>query len=738
AGWLAGGEGDGHAGVELLELADLVAGLAPGVELVVVRGSELDVAEGGVVDDVPGDLGDGAGYRDDGFLLAAPAGFAPVADAEEGVGPAGGHDRGAERAAQVRVAFASTAGLEGVPGLDGAGGQLGPGGGVPGGGELAHVGAQLRDDDLGALAADAGDLIEPLDDVQDLLLTASGARPGRAELPAAGAHAAQAGHVQQLRLDPLVQQGDLGGQVIGQLQQHADLEAVDVAEPAGQGGLQLGLAGAQPVIAERGQRGGAALAVHQGLQEPAAAGAHQVRDHAGDLQQCVLQDLLDPVLVPDPVLGQPGPQPGQRPQVTDRLRRHERAAQHAPLVQLAQPHAVQPVALGPARQVLDITGVDQPHLQPRRVRQVITPVGRRRGTCGAGPFPATPGPNRAGTFQCTRLSSDVDVQAAAGFPPWMAWWQGAQTMSVLRRIFAIRTAQAGGCLPAGRGEIGQLADLVGFHRGPLAAPLAFASQEPGDQLPAADGRGGQAVVNDRLALPFERDAAEPCDQWLPARPLLAGLVTGTRPVLGDDRGLVLAGHLRHCRAVLARQGLQHRHLSRAVQPVQFMNVPGEQVVLGKPPVLLAVGADDLEVVQVQQAGPVPRCAVDQVGGLLGLDHVPGHPQPYHAVDGGPGRRVLGDDVVAEEPRLLGTGVGNQRLISRQFQREIVAQEPGQALLDFLRFGPWTGEPEEMVIGVPDVPEPAVAGVTGIPAWQAAPLPEQFPCQGTVPAVAGGG
>jgi hypothetical protein len=32
------------------------------------------------------------------------------------------------------------------------------------------------------------------------------------------------------------------------------------------------------------------------------------------------------------------------------------------------------------------------------------------------------------------------VQAAAGFPPWMTWWQGAQTMSVLRRIFAIRAA----------------------------------------------------------------------------------------------------------------------------------------------------------------------------------------------------------------------------------------------------------------------------------------------------------
>jgi hypothetical protein len=59
--------------------------------------------------------------------------------------------------------------------------------------------------------------------------------------------------------------------------------------------------------------------------------------------------------------------------------------------------------------------------------------------------------------------------------------------------------------------------------------------------------------------------------------------------------------------------------------------------------------------------------------------------------------VLGDDVIAEEPRLLGTGVGDQRLFRRQFQLEIVPQEPGEALLDFLRFGLRTGEPEEVVI-----------------------------------------
>ena len=145
--------------------------------------------------------------------------------------------------------------------------------------------------------------------------------------------------------------------------------------------------------------------------------------------------------------GQRRPQPGQRPQVADRFRRHERGPQHAPLVQFAQPDAVQLVRLRPAGHVLHIPGVDQPHLQPGGLQQVETPVGRRRGICGAGPFPATPGPNRTGTFRCIRLSSNVYVQAAAGFPPWMTWWQGAQTMSVLRLIFAIRAARAGGCCP---------------------------------------------------------------------------------------------------------------------------------------------------------------------------------------------------------------------------------------------------------------------------------------------------
>jgi hypothetical protein len=60
----------------------------------------------------------------------------------------------------------------------------------------------------------------------------------------------------------------------------------------------------------------------------------------------------------------------------------------------------------------------------------------------AGPFPATPGPNHAGIFRCTWLSSDYDVRAA-GCAAWMAWWQEGQTTRVFLRILAMSCAHAG-------------------------------------------------------------------------------------------------------------------------------------------------------------------------------------------------------------------------------------------------------------------------------------------------------
>ena len=291
----------------------------------------------------------------------------------------------------------------------------------------------------------------------------------------------------------------------------------------------------------------------------------------------------------------------------------------------------------------------------------LTPVGRRRGACGSGPFPAAPGPNRTGTFRCIRLSSDFHVQFAAGFPWWMAWWQRAQTMSVLRRILAIWAAQAGCSRP---GWLARSASLRTWWVSTCVRVWHHSHSPRRSRVMISFGRAGRcglAVGDDRFGLPFERDAAEPCGQWFPARPFQPGLEAGPGPVRGDDHGPVLAGRFRHRGAVLRGERLEHGQLGGPPQPVQPEDIPGEQVVLDDAPVFRAVDADDLEVVQVQQVRPVPRGAVAPVGGLLGRDHVVWNPQPDAPVDAGPGRRVLHDEVVAEEPGLLGAAVGDQRL-----------------------------------------------------------------------------
>src|SRR6266536_740629 len=73
-------------------------------------------------------------------------------------------------------------------------------------------------------------------------------------------------------------------------------------------------------------------------------------------------------------------------------------------------------------------------------------VGRWRGTCWAGPFPAPSSRTNACAFQRTWLSGDFSVDVAAGCPVWMVSWQGWQTGRVLRRRLAMSSAHPGcGC-----------------------------------------------------------------------------------------------------------------------------------------------------------------------------------------------------------------------------------------------------------------------------------------------------
>src|SRR6266702_4276642 len=109
-------------------------------------------------------------------------------------------------------------------------------------------------------------------------------RPGFADspgLPGARGQARPGGGVRdgrQVLFDLLIQQGDLGVDRVDGPQVHRDLGGVDVAEPAGQRGLQPGGAGLEPVVAERGQRLRAALPGDEGAREPAPAGPEQIGD----------------------------------------------------------------------------------------------------------------------------------------------------------------------------------------------------------------------------------------------------------------------------------------------------------------------------------------------------------------------------------------------------------------------------------------------------------------------------
>jgi hypothetical protein len=55
--------------------------------------------------------------------------------------------------------------------------------------------------------------------------------------------------------------------------------------------------------------------------------------------------------------------------------------------------------------------------------------------------------------------------------------------------------------------------------------------------------------------------------------------------------------------------------------------------------------------------------------------------------------VLDGDLVAEEGRRLGAGVRDQGLALRQFQPEVITQEPREAGFDLLGFGLGSGEPQ---------------------------------------------
>jgi hypothetical protein len=163
---------------------------------------------------------------------------------------------------------------------------------------------------------------------------------------------------------------DLGGRRVDALQHQLAQEAVMVVEVAGQRLLQDRDLGPHAGACQLGERLGVALAGDERLEQLASRHPEEVADHAGELDLGVLEELLQPLLFPGPLPDQAAPVAGQVAQLADRLGMHQARPAHAALDDLGQPDRIQPVGLGPAGDVLDVLGVQQPAGEPFGFQQI--------------------------------------------------------------------------------------------------------------------------------------------------------------------------------------------------------------------------------------------------------------------------------------------------------------------------------------------------------------------------------
>jgi len=214
---------------------------------------------------------------------------------------------------------------------------------VPGGGEPGHVRAGLGDDHVGQ----------------------GGADPGYGHDEVAGATKGLDHH-----LDPGGELVHGVGVLIDQGQVQPGQERVMGGEPAGQRLGERGDLDPEPGLRQVGEHRGITLTVDQRVEHRPPGRAADVGGHRGQCDPGVFQQLLQALPLPGPFPGDRGPRAGQVPQLADRLRWHERAADQSVRAQLRQPGRVRDIGFA-ARDVLDLPGVDQHHLKRGVLQQVV-------------------------------------------------------------------------------------------------------------------------------------------------------------------------------------------------------------------------------------------------------------------------------------------------------------------------------------------------------------------------------
>jgi hypothetical protein len=179
--------------------------------------------------------------------------------------------------------------------------------------------------------------------------------------------------------DPGGERIDLGGERVGAVEHHAQQERVVVGEVPGQRLLQDAHLGAHLLAGEVGERARVALPSNERSEHVPPGGPEDVADHTGQFHLGVFQQFLGALLLPGPLLDQGAAVAGQVPQLPLRPAGDEAGPEHAALGELAQPDRVDLVGFGPARDVLDVAGVDHPALDV-----VFEQVERRLPVCAGG------------------------------------------------------------------------------------------------------------------------------------------------------------------------------------------------------------------------------------------------------------------------------------------------------------------------------------------------------------------
>jgi len=141
-------------------------------------------------------------------------------------------------------------------------------------------------------------------------------------------------------------------------------------EVPGEGLLERLALGGEPAPCQRCERLRVGVPAYQCGHHLPSGDPEDVAGHHTEFDLGVLQQLLHPLLLRGPDPHQIDPVAGQIPHPANLRRGHKTRADHLPFGDLAQPHRVQLVRLGPPGQVLDVAGVDQPDLQPLGLQQI--------------------------------------------------------------------------------------------------------------------------------------------------------------------------------------------------------------------------------------------------------------------------------------------------------------------------------------------------------------------------------